>query len=177
MDAAPRVSYLAAMPPPILTIAAATTRADYVAASTILRAHGRWLERVLGVAIVDRQPFWQSEIERPERYYALPDGQLVVARLDGDPVGVVGVRRDADATAELKRLFVVPAARGAGLGHALVQAAVQAARTLGARRLWLETSTTVMPAAVGIYRRHGFRETGPRDYADLPRTIGMQLAL
>ena len=51
-------------------------------------------------------------------------------------------------------------ARGAGLGHALVNAAVAAAEAAGYREALLDVLST-MEAAISIYRNAGFIETSP----------------
>ena len=83
-------------------------------------------------------------------------GAFLVLREGGVPVGCGAVRLIDHETAELKRMFVVPALRGAGLGRQLVAALEREARTLGARRLVLETGTR-QAAALALYEAVGFR--------------------
>jgi GNAT superfamily N-acetyltransferase len=87
-------------------------------------------------------------------------GALLVARVDGAPVGCGAVRLlDAD-TAEIKRMYTRPAARGRGGGRALLAALETEARTLGARRLVLETGTR-QQEALALYESHGFVHIPP----------------
>ena len=79
---------------------------------------------------------------------------LVIYRA-GIAVGCGAVRLLDSETAELKRMYVVPPARGKGLGRRLVDGLEAEARTLGARRLVLETGTR-QHAALGLYRASGF---------------------
>jgi GNAT superfamily N-acetyltransferase len=67
---------------------------------------------------------------------------------DGNDGGVV--------TAELKRMYITPSARGAGLGRRLVDALEAEARRLGVHRLVLETGVR-QAAALALYRATGFR--------------------
>jgi carbonic anhydrase len=71
----------------------------------------------------------------------------------------VAVRVAADASAELKRLYVRPDGRGHGAANALVGAAVDAAAARGARTMWLETKPGLMDHAIAVYDRHGFRRS------------------
>jgi len=82
-------------------------------------------------------------------------GAFLVAYRGGEPVGCGAVRLLDAATAELKRMYVAPAARGTGLGRRLVEALEAEARALGARRLVLETGTR-QTAALALYRATGF---------------------
>jgi len=82
-------------------------------------------------------------------------GTFLVIYRDGTPVGCGALRfLDAD-TAELKRMYVSPAARGRGLGRRLVAALEAEARTMGVRRLVLETGVR-QAAALALYRATGF---------------------
>jgi putative acetyltransferase len=96
---------------------------------------------------------------------------LVGARLDGELVGIGGVELQDDATAELKRFFVRPDRRGAGVADALLTALLEVA---GERVVRLETGNA-QQAALGFYRRHGFVEVprfGP--YVDSATSICME---
>ncbi|WP_406315100.1 GNAT family N-acetyltransferase [Streptomyces sp. NBC_00118] len=101
--------------------------------------------------------------EDPHHVLSPPDGEFLVARGDeGEFLGCAGLRplRGAPETAELKRMFVRPAGRGAGLGRGLLLAVEQSARRLGAARIVCETNTQLTEARA-LYTRHGYEETGP----------------
>ena len=66
-------------------------------------------------------------------------GAYLIAWRDGVPVGCGAVRRIDGDTAEIKRMYVAPGARGAGVGRGIVQALERHARELGVTRLVLET--------------------------------------
>ncbi|MFI6942997.1 GNAT family N-acetyltransferase [Streptomyces sp. NPDC050418] len=89
-----------------------------------------------------------------------PDGVLLVARFEGEPAGMVGVRRLDPTTCELKRVFLLPAARGQGGSALLMAAAEEAARARGARRLVLDTRLDLIEARM-LYVRWGFAEIPP----------------
>jgi putative acetyltransferase len=101
-------------------------------------------------------------------------GVILVARWDAEPVGCGAIRLiDAD-TAEVKRMFTRPGARGRGVGRALLAALEAQARTLGARRLVLETGVR-QSEAMGLYASHGFVHMPPfGEYVDSPLSVCMQ---
>lgn len=104
-------------------------------------------------------------------------GSFLVAYADGGPIGCGAVRRLDSGTAELKRMYVAPSARGQGIGRALLSALEQEARTLGAVRLVLETGTR-QEAALALYRRAGFAVIPAfGEYLDSPTSVCMGKAL
>ncbi|QNP72973.1 GNAT family N-acetyltransferase [Streptomyces roseirectus] len=89
---------------------------------------------------------------------APPKGTLLVARYEGEAAGTAGVRLlDAD-TAELTRVFLLPALRGRGGAALLVSEAEHAARELGATRMILDTRSDLTEARA-LYARLGYTET------------------
>ena len=91
--------------------------------------------------------------------YAAPQGALLLATIDGQPAGCVGLRPfPLPAACEMKRLYVRPAFRGHKLGLALVERTISLARLLGYQRLRLDTHPETMRSAVELYRRFGFQE-------------------
>ena len=59
-------------------------------------------------------------------------------------------------TCELQKMYFREEVRGLGLGQALLQQALEAARELGFRHCYIETMP-YMKAALSLYRRHGFQ--------------------
>jgi len=82
-------------------------------------------------------------------------GAFYVAYRDGQPVGCGAVRLLDASTAEIKRMYVMPAARGRGIGWALLDSLESDARRLGARLLVLETGER-QAEALALYARAGF---------------------
>jgi putative acetyltransferase len=93
--------------------------------------------------------------------YVAPGGCLLIANKGSKAVGVVGLKPLADGIAEIKRLYVVPEARGAGLGRALAEHAIAEAWAKGYERVRLDTHRPSMGAAIALYRGLGFVEIAP----------------
>lgn len=95
-----------------------------------------------------------------------PPGGAFVALYEGDrAVAGGGVKRLADGIGEIKRMYVVPDRRGAGLSRALLVALEDAARDLGYERVRLDTGVH-QPAALHLYRSTGYSDID--DYNDNP---------
>lgn len=90
--------------------------------------------------------------------YAAPGGYLLLARENGVATGIVGLKQLEAGTAEIKRLYVLPAARGSGLGRRLAERALDEARARSYARVRLDTHRPSMAAAVALYRSLGFVE-------------------
>ena len=86
-----------------------------------------------------------------------PRGSFIVAMSDTLPIGCVGLKGTDHGYAEIKRLWVASSARGLGLGKRLMDAAEDAARTLGIALLRLDTNSA-LPEAGQLYRTTGWRE-------------------
>ena len=84
---------------------------------------------------------------------------LVVRDGGGVALGCGALRTLGDGVAELKRMYVEPAARGRGLSRVLLAALEDAARTRGWTTLRLETGPR-QPEALALYRGAGYREIG-----------------
>jgi putative acetyltransferase len=93
--------------------------------------------------------------------YVPPGGCLLLARRDGEAIGMIGLKPLAPDIAEIKRLYVVPEARGLGLGKLLAERAIAEARAKGYARVRLDTHRPSMGAAIGLYRSLGFSEIPP----------------
>lgn len=120
----------------------------------------------------------------PENYHALdlsefvrPEVQLLVARADsGDALGMAAIVR-SDGFAELKRMFVSSAARGMGVGRALLDAVEGYARNLQIPSLRLETGEP-QAAAIALYESAGYvRIPAFGEYLDDPTSVCMEKAL
>ena len=110
--------------------------------------------------------------------YAPPRGRLLLAHVDGRLAGCVALRpfREGDAC-ELKRLFVRPEFRGQKVGKRLMDAVLREARSIGYRRMLLDTITGKMDKAIAMYREYGFREVPAYGSHPLDGTICMELSL
>lgn len=100
-----------------------------------------------------------------------PGGVFLVGWEDGEPVACGGIARYDEATAEIRRMYVVPRARGRGLSRRVLAALEDEARALGYSLVRLETGK-LQTEAIGLYASAGF-EPIPRygPFANDPKSI------
>ncbi len=145
---------------PTLSITAATSPDDIAAVRRLFLAYAQSLDFSLCF-----QGFDEELAGLPGKYAADSRGALLLAKVDGQAVGVVGLRDLGDGVAEMKRLYIDPAGRGHNFGRALTDAVLAEARRFGYRALRLDTFPS-MVAANRIYDTLGFRDIPP--YYDNP---------
>jgi GNAT superfamily N-acetyltransferase len=113
----------------------------------VRRLYADFVREADGPLVYDREEAGidlDEEIAKgPPEDLAPPNGVLLLARVDGKPAGLGGVRYLNTEIAEVKSMYVAPTFRGSGLGRRIL-----------AR---LDTSDYLTPA-VGLYRSAGYRE-------------------
>ena len=137
-------------------------------------------------ALLERHLTFARADTPPEDAHALdvdgladPAVTLFSLRAGGELLGVAALKRLDDGHAEVKSMHTVEAARGRGVGRALVEHLVVVARERGYRRLSLETGAgpTFAPAR-RLYARAGFVPCEPfADYVASPNSAYMTLVL
>lgn len=88
-----------------------------------------------------------------------PAGYLLLARLDGQPVGCGALKRLGPSEGEVKRVWTAPEARGLGVASRLMDSLEQLARDVGFGMVKLDTNRTLVEAQA-MYRKRGYREIG-----------------
>ena len=86
-----------------------------------------------------------------------PAGVFLVATLHSEAVGCGGLKFHDSAPAEVKRMWVAPAARGLGLGRRLLTELESHATAHGVTVLRLETNGS-LAEAISLYRSSGYHE-------------------
>jgi ribosomal protein S18 acetylase RimI-like enzyme len=95
--------------------------------------------------------------EQPPADLVAPRGEMLLVSLDGEPVAIGGVRDLGTAVAEVKSMYVAPAARERGIGRSLLERLEAIAADHGCRATRLDTALH-MTAAIALYRSLGYRE-------------------
>ena len=132
---------------------------DLAAIREMLHEYAAWIGLDLSF-----QHFAQ-EVQGLPGDYEPPSGALLIARIDGQPAGMVALRAKGDGRGEMKRLFVRSEARGHGLGRMLAERIIEEARDREYDAIILDT-LPMMKDAQRMYERLGFVDIEP--YYDSP---------
>jgi ribosomal protein S18 acetylase RimI-like enzyme len=123
------------------------------------------------------EPKDEVVLSDPEGQVIGKGGRVLFALEDGEAVGCCALMALSDGGFELAKMAVSDACQGRGLGRALMAAAVERARAVGAPRLYLETNSGLAPA-LALYRSFGFREITPAEPSPYARAdVCMELRL
>jgi GNAT superfamily N-acetyltransferase len=163
--------------PPVRSLVEGFVLSQAESPSQIAQAGELFLEyeKALGISLCFQG--FEQELAGLPGGYAPPSGRLLLGMYEGAIAGCVALHALELAIGEMKRLYLRPAFRGKGLGQAMVDAIVGEARTIGYRRLRLDTIEPLMKSAVAMYRRMGFREIAPYCANPVEGALYMELDL
>ena len=137
--------------------------ASLAAARSLVRAHMTIHSAVHGADAIERLV---AALPVP---YVAPRGDLWVAWEGAVPLGCLALHALAPTTAELKRMYVRPEARGRGVARRLGEHAIAAAAEWGYETLRLGTLPS-MRAAQQLYESLGFKRIAPYRGEELGET-------
>lgn len=141
------------------TIYQAQNAEDFAIVSELLLEYLTWAiaqtKEVFGED-VDVDVMLANSMSKLESYMP-PDGHLLLANLDGIPVGVVFLKKLREDACEVKRMYVRPGYRGKRIGYTLLEQLISNARANGYKRILLD-SGRFMSDAHALYRNVGFKD-------------------
>ena len=109
--------------------------------------------------------------------YTPPQGRLLLARSGVASAGSVALHSLEPGICEIKRLYVRPQFRATGLGKMLTNSVISEAKSIGYKKVRLDTVEPKMKNAVGLYRALGFREIAPYRPNPIEGAMYMELEL
>jgi putative acetyltransferase len=137
------------------------------------RLNEEWITRYFAIEKKDWELF-----DDPEGQILANGGVILILEI-GEPVGCCAlVNKDAD-TFEVAKMAVTEAYQGKGLGRVLLHSCIERAKSLGKKRLFLETNSK-LEAAIRLYRKIGFVELlrsawPPSEYARVDLVMELML--
>ncbi len=152
------------------SIILAATSEHYAQAKSLFEAY----QKYLGIDLCFQG--FAAEIDSLSAMYGPPRGALLLARVEEDAVGCVGLRDLGDNIAEMKRMYVLPLFQGQGIGKALTTRIIATAKLLGYHAIRLDTIPK-LERAVDLYRRMGFTEIEVYRHNPDPTALFLELRL
>jgi GNAT superfamily N-acetyltransferase len=102
----------------------------------------------------------------PENTILRKGGRVYFVDADGKRVGCVALIPMGDGVYELSKMAVSPEMRGLGIGRRLLTHVIGEAKALGAKRLFLGSSS-ILKNAIHLYEAVGFRHVPPETLPDM----------
>jgi putative acetyltransferase len=154
----------------VTTICKATSPEQLTEVRKLLRAFLEWHRQRhrAELDLIDQYfdpVLFETELNSLPGEFAPPKGRLLLARVHGRPAGCVALRDLGSGACEMKRMFVYAEYHGKGIGRALTEAIIQAAKEISYTIMRLDTGAGKIEAQ-SLYRSMGFRTIPP--YYDLP---------
>ncbi|MFD2932906.1 GNAT family N-acetyltransferase [Spirosoma flavum] len=103
------------------------------------------------------EPHDLEQLDHPEAHIMPNDDQIFFAGIGDEIVGCVAMVNMGETGFELAKMAVSPSAQGKGIGRKLCLAAINYARQLGIKTVWLESNRILTPALT-MYASVGFCE-------------------
>ena len=132
-----------------------------------------WISTYFELEDADRKA-----LNNPHSYILDKGGRIFVALYQNQPVGVCALIKmdDPEYDYELAKMAVSPTVQGKNIGWLLSQSVVNAAKELGASKLYLESNTALKPA-INLYQKIGFKKIVGRSTPYARCNIQMELIL
>jgi putative acetyltransferase len=148
---------------------------------TLLQARNLFREYASTLGVEECLEDFERELVSLPGLYAPPGGRLLLGMQEsaegpGEAIGCAALRGLEPDACEMKRLYVRPAFRGNGAGLELVRSLIAEARSIGYKRMLLDTLPTMREAHL-LYRRLGFREIPAYQENPIPEALFFELAL
>lgn len=121
-----------------------------------------WITRHFVLEQKDRET-----LADPENTILRKGGQILLVRAGGETVGCVALIPMGNGVYELSKMAVSPGLRGRGIGRKMLEHAIGQAKALGAKSLFLGSSTKLKDA-VHLYESAGFDHVPPDQIPPMP---------
>ena len=142
-------------------------------AAAFKKLNEEWINRYFKMEQADLK-----SLDHPKEYVLDKGGEIFVALYDDEPVGVCALVKmdDPEFDFELAKMAVSPKAQGKNIGWLLGQAIIDKARSLGGKKLYIESNTS-LKAAINLYYKLGFKKIAGRATPYERCNIQMELEL
>jgi ribosomal protein S18 acetylase RimI-like enzyme len=136
------------------------------------RLNYEWIEKYFAIEQHDHEI-----LDDPQTWVIDPGGEVLMALINGEAVGTVALIPAGEGILELTKMAVSPSHHGRGIGDLLMRAAIEHARVMRTRVIFLETHHSLAPA-MSLYHKHGFVDTPPDPNSEYSRAdVRMELVI
>lgn len=130
-----------------------------------------WIEKYFKL-----EPSDVAQLENPEKNILEKGGHIILAKIGDTIVGTTALLKDNDEFFELVKMAVDERFQGRHIGEKLALAAIEKAKAMGAKQLFLESNRKLTPA-LNLYRKMGFKEVklfdSPYERADIQMLLDL----
>jgi DNA-binding MarR family transcriptional regulator/predicted GNAT family N-acyltransferase len=133
--------------------------------------NAEWIEHYFKLEKKDLE-----SLNDPQGYILDKGGHIIIAEYEGEIVGVCALLKMENETYELAKMAVSPKAQGKSIGWLLGLASIEKAKALGAKKLFLESNTKLVPA-INLYHKLGFKKITGKPSPYERSNIQMELQL
>lgn len=132
-----------------------------------------WISRYFTMEASD-----YKALDNPQSYILDKGGYILVALYNGEPSGVCALIKmnDDEYDFELAKMAVSPKVQGKNVGFSLATAIIKKAKSLGAKKIYLESNTVLKPA-INLYYKLGFEEVAGKPTPYTRCNIQMELTI
>lgn len=130
-----------------------------------------WITQYFSLEESDRKM-----LDAPQSYILDRGGAILMAEIDTKAVGTVALIPAENQRFELAKMAVDPAYQGQSIGYLLGVRAIEKARSLHAKSIYLETNSRLTPA-ISLYKKLGFKDMTSRPSAYARCNVQMELPL
>lgn len=153
-----------------VSIIQAITPEDYASAGQFILDYSREFHETLSYQNIE------AEVRHLQERYSPPESRLLLLKVSNIAAGCVIVKRFSDDAIEMKRMYIDPRHRGNGYSQVMLNMAISAARSMGGKRLLLDTEP-IMANAIHLYEKNGFQPIPPYYDSPLPNAMFYELIL
>ncbi|WP_431323710.1 GNAT family N-acetyltransferase [Rhizobium sp. YTU87027] len=156
----------------MISISPARTPKDFETCASLCRALGEWdvmHGKAYGISADLILGLYHGDTgDSLARKFSSPGARMFIASWSGVPAGCVGFSAFDGQASEIHKFYVDTAFRGKRIGHALLEAALEAIGQ-GTRRKALVHTTVYMKQAVALYEAFAFRRCAP--FREIPDEV------
>lgn len=129
-----------------------------------------WIEKYFWIEPIDVEV-----LQNPEKNIIAPGGEILIALVDDQPVGVIALKRVSEIVLEFTKMAVDEKFQGKKIGEKLAVVAIATAKVMKATKIILYSNTKLV-AAIQLYRKLGFVEVeldGPYKRSDIKMELNL----